>query len=57
MVQAIRSLELALGTPMKTFLKCEKPCFAKLGKSVVAARYLPAGHEITLADLSIKVSI
>ena len=56
MVQAIRTLENALGSPSKQFLSCEQNCFDKLGKSVVASRFLSHGHEIEITDLKIKVS-
>ena len=56
MIQAIRTLENALGSPSKHFLSCEQNCFDKLGKSVVASRFLSHGHEIEITDLKIKVS-
>ena len=43
MVQDIRVLERALGRKQKAVLDCEKPCFAKLGKSVVTAKALEKG--------------
>ena len=55
MVKSIRTLEAALGKPEKTFLSCEKPCFAKLGKSLVAGRKMTRGETIGLADVKIKV--
>ena len=55
MVQAIRILENALGSPSKHFLSCEQNCFDKLGKSVVASRFLSHGHKIEITDLKIKV--
>ena len=56
MVQDIRVLEQALGCEQKSFLECEKACFAKLGKSVVAATSLPKGHLLERKNLKIKVS-
>ena len=56
MVRDIRHLEQALGSSRKTFLDCEKPCFAKLGKSVVAATSLVKGHKLDMDSLKIKVS-
>ena len=56
MVQAIRTLENALGSPCKQFLSCEQNCFDKLGKSVVASRFLSNGHKIVITDLKIKVA-
>ena len=56
MVAAIRTLEVALGSPDKRFLPCERPCFDKLGKSVVASKDLGKGTVLNLeTDLCIKV--
>ena len=56
MVQDIRVLEQALGIEQKSFLECEKACFAKLGKSVVAATSMPKGQQLERKNLKIKVS-
>ena len=56
MVQDIRVLEQALGSGQKSFLECEKSCFAKLGKSVVAATSLQKGLVLEAVNLKIKVS-
>jgi sialic acid synthase SpsE len=49
-------MESALGNPRKKFLDSEKPCFSKLGKSVVAGQKLEKGTTIALEHLKIKVS-
>lgn len=56
MVNDIRQVELALGSPKKQFLLCERPCHSKLGKSVVAAKDLPSGTYLTVELVKIKVS-
>ena len=55
MVKSIRVMESSLGNPRKMFLNCEKPCFSKLGKSVVAGQKLEKGTKIELEHLKIKV--
>lgn len=57
LVGEIRLLESALGEvgPRRVF-DCEKACFFKLGKSLVFARDLPAGHRLVKDDFRIKVS-
>jgi N,N'-diacetyllegionaminate synthase len=54
MVTAIRHVELALGTGIKTPAACEIPNMSVARKSVVAARALPVGHQLSAADLRIK---
>jgi N,N'-diacetyllegionaminate synthase len=54
MVTAIRHVELALGTGIKTPAACEIPNMSVARKSVVAARALPVGHKLCAADLEIK---
>jgi hypothetical protein len=49
-------MESALGNPRKKFLDSEKPCFSKLGKSVVAGQKLEKGTTIALEHLKIKVN-
>ena len=56
MVKSIRTIESALGNPRKKFLESEKPCFSKLGKSVVAGQKLEKGTTIALEHLKIKVN-
>ena len=57
MVRAIRTLESSFGSPTKMFQKCEKSCFDKLGKSLVASRDLEKGAKINTEDVCIKVGI
>lgn len=54
MVAAIRHVEVALGTGIKSPAPCELPNMAVARKSVVAARALPAGHQLETGDLGIK---
>jgi len=56
MVKSIRTMEVALGGPMKRFEKCEEECFKKLGKCLLANKELKKGNTITEQDLCIKVS-
>ena len=56
MVKSIRTMEVALGGPMKRFQKCEEECFKKLGKCLLANKELKKGNTITELDLCIKVS-
>ena len=54
MVAAIRHVEAALGTGIKTPAPCELPNLSVARKSVVAARSLPTGHLLVTGDLDIK---
>ncbi|KAF4517025.1 hypothetical protein B566_EDAN013218 [Ephemera danica] len=57
LIKAIRSVELALGSPLKEFQFSEVPCKTKLGKSIVAARSLTSGAVIDPdTDLKVKVA-
>jgi hypothetical protein len=46
---------MGLGSPEKQFQYCERECHAKLGKSIVAARWIPKGQVIVEEDLCVKV--
>lgn len=50
MVGAIRQTEAMLGTGQKRL----QPCEGTIGRSIVAARDLPAGHPLTREDLAFK---
>lgn len=54
MVAAIRHVEVALGTGIKAPAPCELPNLSVARKSVVAARSLPAGHQIATGDVDVK---
>jgi N-acetylneuraminate synthase len=54
MVAAIRHVEVAIGSGIKTPAPCEFPNLLVARKSVVAMRTLPAGHRIEIEDLGIK---
>ena len=46
MVKSIRTIEKSLGSAEKRVQDCEKPCFEKLGKSIVATNHMPDGHRL-----------
>lgn len=54
MVRDLKRTVLALGDGVKKFYEEEKMAFEKMGKSIVAAKNLPAGHVINLSDLAFK---
>jgi N-acetylneuraminate synthase/sialic acid synthase len=54
MVRDLRRLKIALGDGKKTTFDSEKAPIIKMGKSLVAARNLPGGHRLTLADIAMK---
>ncbi|KAI4890764.1 hypothetical protein NFI96_022920, partial [Prochilodus magdalenae] len=56
LVREIRTVELALGSPVKQMLPCEASCHSKLGKSVVAKKTVLKGSELTLDMLAVKVA-
>ncbi|XP_034399360.1 N-acetylneuraminic acid synthase a [Cyclopterus lumpus] len=56
MIRSIRLVERALGTGNKQMLPCEKPCFDKLGKSLVAKVRIPKGTVLTQDMLAVKVA-
>ncbi|NWZ29403.1 SIAS synthase, partial [Asarcornis scutulata] len=55
LVKAIRTVEKAMGSPIKQLLPCEMACNEKLGKSVVAKVTIPEGTMLTLDMLTVKV--
>ncbi|XP_067143859.1 sialic acid synthase isoform X2 [Centruroides vittatus] len=56
LVRQIRNVELALGTTEKVLRDSEIPCYEKLGKTVVAAKFIPAGTVLTEDMLDVKVA-
>lgn len=54
LVRDIRHVDAALGVAAKRLLPSERPVRARLAKSVVAARDIPAGRVITRDDLAVK---
>lgn len=54
MVRDLRRTRLALGDRTKRQLPGEQRPLYKMGKKLVAARDLPDGHMLTLADIAIK---
>lgn len=56
LVYGIRTVELAIGNPVKSVLPSEEPCQVKLGKTLVAARLMKKGSTIQQSDIAIKVA-
>ncbi|XP_073996840.1 N-acetylneuraminic acid synthase isoform X2 [Rhodnius prolixus] len=56
MVDSIREIEGALGNGIKQIQPCEIDCYNKLGKCVVAAKFLPKGHTLKSTDIKVKVA-
>ncbi|CAG9861330.1 unnamed protein product [Phyllotreta striolata] len=56
LVKGIRSVEMALGEPIKKFQECEKSCYEKLGKTLVYRRNLRKNHIVRRDDLNVKVA-
>lgn len=54
MVRDLRRLRVALGSDQKAPLAVEKKPLFKMGKKLVAAHVLPAGHVLAAADVAIK---
>jgi sialic acid synthase len=54
LVRDLRRVRVALGTGAKQPLPLEKKPLFKMGKKLVAAHGLPAGHVLTAADVAIK---
>jgi N-acetylneuraminate synthase/sialic acid synthase len=54
LVDGLRRSKQALGSPVKQALPSERPALRKMGKKLVAARQLPAGHRLTEDDIAIK---
>ena len=54
MIRDLRRTRLALGNGVKETLPTETSAITKMGKTLFAARPLPAGHTLTAADLAIK---
>lgn len=52
----IRSVETALGEPVKKICSSEEACILKLGKTIVLKRSVKAGHILECNDLAIKVA-
>ena len=54
LVRDLHRIPAALGDGVKRPLDCEQPALVKMGKKLVAARDLEAGHVLTEADVAIK---
>ncbi|XP_033098798.1 sialic acid synthase-like [Anneissia japonica] len=57
LIKQIRIVERAFGSHVKEMRECERPTFNKLGKSIVAAKAIPAGTLISQEHLGVKVAI
>lgn len=51
LVEGVQQVQTMLGKPEKAVQPCEEAGLPLIRRSIVAARTLPAGHSITLADL------
>ncbi|XP_054708649.1 sialic acid synthase-like [Uloborus diversus] len=56
LVCEVRLIEEAMGSPKKQVQDCELPCYNKLGKTVVASRYIAQGTIIEEDMLEVKVA-
>ncbi|EEZ97826.1 Sialic acid synthase-like Protein [Tribolium castaneum] len=56
LIEKIRELDITLGKPVKAFQASERPCYAKLGKSLVAATTLRKGDILQHENIKIKVA-
>lgn len=54
MVRDLRRVKIAIGSPVKRSLDVEKAPLVKMGKKLVAARDLTAGHVLEREDIAIK---
>jgi sialic acid synthase len=54
MIRDLRRARQALGDGVKRVLPGEEGAMSKMGKTLVAARDLPAGHLLTAADIAVK---
>jgi N-acetylneuraminate synthase/sialic acid synthase len=54
MVRDLRRARVALGDGVKRVVPAEESAMTKMGKTLVAARDLPAGHLLTAADVAVK---
>lgn len=56
LIDDIREMEIALGSPKKEMQISEKACFEKLGKSLVAAKNLKKGDVLVSNSMKVKVA-
>jgi sialic acid synthase len=54
LIRGLHRVRQALGDPVKRRLTAETPALRKMGKKLVAARDLPAGHRLGAADIAMK---
>lgn len=54
LVRNLQRIPVAMGDGIKRHLPCEDRPLLKMGKKLVAARNLPAGHMLTREDIAIK---
>lgn len=54
LVAGLRRTREALGSPQKHAMPTERAAIRKMGKKLVAARALPAGHRLTGEDIAIR---
>ncbi|KAF8784626.1 Sialic acid synthase like protein [Argiope bruennichi] len=56
-VESIKRVEQAMGKFQKEIEVCELDCYTKLGKTIVAKRFLAKGIYISAEDLDVKSSV
>ncbi len=54
LVDGLRRVRAMLGSPLKRKLAVEEEALRKMGKKLVAAREMPAGHVLTATDVAVK---
>lgn len=54
MVRDLHNARIAMGSAEKHVYPSEHPALEKMGKQLLAAKSLPAGHTVTLDDIAIK---
>jgi len=54
LMRDLSRIRVALGSPVKKIYPSEHPALDKMGKKLVAARDLPAGHVVQAADVAVK---
>ncbi|GIY42928.1 sialic acid synthase [Caerostris darwini] len=57
LVSEIRKIERAMGCHIKTLQNCEMPCKKKLGKTIVASKFLITGTVLNDSMMDVKVAV
>ncbi|MFI6067025.1 N-acetylneuraminate synthase family protein [Micromonospora sp. NPDC051227] len=54
LVEGLRRVRRAMGSPVKRAMPAEAPALRKMAKKLVASRDLPAGHRLEPCDVAVK---